>query len=71
MKKFNMEMYIKRRIQQLRGRRPFDVAEDGITQYTQQRIRELAQHSECERALDKSVLGCYTLRTMEVDDGNS
>ncbi len=64
MKKFDMDIYTKRRIQQLRGNRPFDQAEDGITQYTQRRIRELAKNSVMEADLDKSLLGCYTVKTM-------
>ena len=64
MKKFDMDEYTKRRIKQLRGQRSFDYPEDGITQYTQRRIRESAQSLELERELDKSLLGCYTLWTM-------
>ncbi len=64
MKKFDMDIYTKRRIQQLRGNRPFDQAEDGITQYTQRRIRELAKNSVMEADLDKSLLGGYTVKTM-------
>ena len=59
-----MDIYTKRRIHQLRGNRPHDQAEDGITQYTQRRIRELAETGAMEADLDKSLLGCYTMKTM-------
>jgi len=64
LKKFDMDEYTKRRIKQLRGHRALDYPEDGITQYTQRRIRELAENFKSERELDKSLLGCYTLWTM-------
>jgi len=71
LKKFDMDAYTKRRIQQLCGHRPFEQPEDGITQYTQRRMRELAQSLELERELDKSLLGCYTVSTMGDHDGES
>jgi len=64
LKKFDMDEYTKRRIKQLRGHRALDYPEDGITQYTQRRIRELAENFKSEREVDKSLLGCYTLWTM-------
>jgi len=71
LKKFDMEAYIKRRIQILRGYSspPEDINE--ITQYTERRIAELKQSYDCNKDLDKSLLGCYTVGTMGDRDGET
>ena len=64
MKKFDMDAYIRRRIRALRGLavEPEDI--DEITRYTQQRLKEIQQTADIEKSLDKSLLGCYAVRTM-------
>jgi hypothetical protein len=64
LKKFDMEAYIKRRIGVLTGQSspPEDI--DEITRYTQRRIMELRRSYDCDKDLDKSLLGCYTVGTM-------
>jgi hypothetical protein len=71
LKRFNMEAYIKRRIRVLRGQSsPIeDITE--VTKYTQRRIMELRQSYDCDKDLDKSLLGCYTVSTMGDRDGET
>ena len=71
MKKFDMEAYIKRRIGVLTGQSspPEDI--DEVTQYTQRRIMELRRSFDCDKDLDKSLLGCYTMGTMGDRDGET
>ena len=71
MKKFDMEAYIKRRIGVLTGQSspPEDI--DEVTQYTQRRIMELRRSFDCDKDLDKSLLGCYTVGTMGDRDGET
>ena len=71
MKRFDMEAYIKRRIRVLRGESspPDDI--DEVTRYTQRRIIELRQSHDCDKDLDKSLLGCYTVGTMGDRDGET
>ena len=71
MKKFDMEAYIKRRIGVLTGQSspPEDI--DEVTRYTQRRIMELKQSLDCNKDLDKSLLGCYTVGTMGDRDGET
>ena len=66
-----MEAYIKRRIRVLRGQSspPDDI--DEISQYTQSRIMELKESYDCDKDLDKSLLGCYTVGTMGDRDGET
>ena len=72
MKKFDMEAYIKRRTKELRGEKVYsDPADDKITLYTRQRMRELQETLEAQRELDKSPLGCYTVGTMGDRDGET
>jgi len=66
-----MEAYIKRRIQVLRGQSSPIEDIDEITQYTQRRIVELRQSHDCDKDLDKSLLGCYTVGTMGDRDGET
>jgi hypothetical protein len=71
LKKFDMEAYIKRRIGVLTGQSspPEDI--DEVTQYTQRRIMELRRSFDCDKDLDKSLLGCYTVGTMGDRDGET
>jgi len=71
LKKFDMEAYIKRRIGVLTGQSspPEDI--DEVTQYTQRRIMELRRSFDCDKDLDKSLLGCYTIGTMGDRDGET
>ena len=71
MKKFDMEAYIKRRIGVLTGQSspPEDI--DEITRYTQRRLVELRRSYDCDKDLDKSLLGCYTVGTMGDRDGET
>ena len=71
LKKFDMEEYIKRRIRVLRGHWPPPDDIDEITQYTQRRIMELRRSYDCDKDLDKSLLGCYTVSTMGDGDGET
>jgi len=66
-----MEAYIKRRIGVLTGQSspPEDI--DEVTQYTQRRIMELRRSFDCDKDLDKSLLGCYTVSTMGDGDGET
>jgi len=66
-----MEAYIKRRIGVLTGQSspPEDI--DEVTQYTQRRIMELRRSFDCDKDLDKSLLGCYTMGTMGDRDGET
>jgi len=67
-----MDAYIKRRLKELRGEKVYaEEAEDGVRRYTRRRMREIHQSLETERELDKSLLGCYTVRTMGDRDGKS
>ena len=71
MKKFDMEAYTKRRIRVLRGQSwPLEDI-DEITRYTQRRIMELRRSYDCDKDLDKSLLGCYTVGTMGDRDGET
>ena len=71
LKKFDMEAYIKRRIRVLREQSlPLEDI-DEITRYTQRRIMELRQSHDCDKDLDKSLLGCYTVGTMGDRDGET
>ena len=69
LKKFDMEAYIKHRIRTLRGETNIPEDIDEITHYTQRRIRELRQFHDCDKDLDKSLLGCYTVGTIGVNGG--
>ena len=72
MKKFDMDSYTKRRMKELRGERPYIESSDGaIERYTRRRMRQIRRTLEAQRELDKSLLGCYPIGTMEVDDGKS
>ena len=71
MKKFDMEAYIKRRIRVLRGQSSLLEDMDEITRYTQRRLVELRRSYECDKDLDKSLLGCYTVSTMGDRDGET
>ena len=64
MKKFDMDDYIRRRIRVLRGVAVAPADIDEVTRYTQQRLKEMQQTSDIEKGLDKSLLGCYAIRTM-------
>ena len=71
LKKFDMEAYIKRRIRVLREQSlPLEDINE-ITRYTQRRIMELRQSHDCDKDLDKSLLGCYTVGTMGDSDGET
>ena len=70
-KKFDMEAYIKRRIRVLREQSLPIEDIDEITRYTQRRIMELRQSHDCDKDLDKSLLGCYTVGTMGDRDGET
>ena len=72
LKKFDMDTYIERRIKELRGEKVYsDDPAAEIARYIQRRLREMRQSGEIERELDKSPLGCYTLRTMGDRDGET
>ena len=71
LKGFDMEAYIKRRIRVLRGQSSPIEDIDEITRYTQRRITELKQSHDCDKDLDKSLLGCYTVGTMGDRDGET
>ena len=71
LKKFDMEAYIKRRIRVLREQSLPIEDIDEITRYTQKRIMELRQSHDCDKDLDKSLLGCYTVGTMGDRDGET
>ena len=71
LKKFDMEAYIKRRIRVLRGQSSLLEDMDEITRYTQRRLVELRRSYECDKDLDKSLLGCYTVSTMGDRDGET
>ena len=65
MKKCDMDAYIIRRTKELRGEKVYsEPTDDEILRYTRQRMRDLSQREESQRDLDRSPLGCYTLRTM-------
>ena len=71
LKKFDMEAYIKRRIRVLREQSLPIEDIDEITRYTQRRIMELRRSFDCDKDLDKSLLGCYTVGTMGDRDGET
>jgi len=67
-----MGAYTTRRLKELRGEKIYsDPADDDISRYTRQRMREIHETLEAERDLDKSVLGCYPVSTMGDRDGES
>jgi len=71
LKKFDMYTYIKRRIKILRGEIPDPDDIDEIRRYTKARMREIRESIESDSALDKSLLGCYTVGTMGDRDGET
>ena len=72
LKKFDMDAYTKRRLKELRGEKVYaETPEDAIWRYPRRRMREIRESLEAERELDKSLLGCYTVRTMGDRDGES
>ena len=72
LKKFDMDVYIKRRIRELRGERVYsDGPGTEVARYIKRRMRELQETREAERQLDKSPLGCYTMDTMGDRDGET
>ena len=71
LKKFDMEAYIKHRIRVLRGQSSPTADIDEITRYTQRRLMELRRSHDCDKDLDKSLLGCYTVGTMGDRDGET
>jgi hypothetical protein len=65
LKKFDMDTYTKRRIKELRGEKLYAAPSgDDVARYIERRIREIRESYNTEEDLDKSLLGCYTLRTM-------
>ena len=72
MKKFDMDVYTKSRIRELRGERVYATEPgDEVARYIERRLREIRELREAERNLDKSLLGCYTVSTMGDRDGES
>jgi hypothetical protein len=59
---FSTQEYISHRIAELRGVRQVPRDLDEITAYTRRRLREIKETHLLERMLDKSFLGCYTLK---------
>ena len=71
-KKFDMDAYIRRRMRELRGERVYrDEDHEEIVRYTTRRIRELQREREAQKLLDKSLWGCYTVKTMGDRDGET
>ena len=71
LKRFDMTAYIARRIKILKGELPEPGDMDEVRQYTERRIAELRQSKDNDSALDKSLLGCYTVGTMGDSDGET
>ena len=72
LKKFDIDAYTKRRIMELRGERVYSSdAGDEVGRYIQKRMREIRESLDTDAGLDKSLLGCYTLRTMGDRAGKS
>ena len=72
MKKFDMDVYTKRRMKELRGEKIYSEDPcDEIMRYIKRRTRELRETLEDQRELDSSRLGCYTVSTMGDRDGET
>ena len=70
MKKFDVDIYTRSRIRQLRGENPLpndDLPDPDIQRYTRRRMRELEVQEEmrqCNINLDNPALMGYTVATM-------
>ena len=71
MKKFDMAAYTTRRIKILKGEIPEPDDMDEVREYTERRIEEMRKCRDNDSALDKSLLGCYTVGTMGDRDGET
>ena len=72
MKRFDLDAYTKRRLKELRGEKVYsEDPGDEVARYIKRRMREMRETAEEQRALDISLLGCYTVGTMGDRDGKS
>ena len=72
MKKFDMNMYRKHRMKELRGEKVYNEGiDDEVERYIKRRLTEIHRSGDKQRELDNSRWGCYTVGTMGDRDGET
>jgi hypothetical protein len=72
LKRFDMGVYTRRRIKELRGEKIYnEEIDDEVDRYIKRRLAELRKRSDRQSELDNSRLGCYTVSTMGDRDGET
>ena len=72
MKKFDMDIYTKRRMKELRGEKVYSEDPTGeVARYIKHRMSEMRENGHTHSTLDNSRLGCYTGGTMGDRDGET